>query len=355
MSLSLQITPGGHLRVGLDAENLPAVPGESAAALIEAFGNSSAEGLLLLASPDFAQELPAPLVFWRSLARQFFQAICQLGEGGFEKWKSADAPAQEELAALAADAPPMHGLEYLTAELLQTIWNELRQLACTRAAKHPEGPAGWLRGVNPLWHLLGRVTFHLAENKRDPQRPFAFLATYTHKVSAQARLQHLQLAEALKTYAGVKDRQQLELLLEPVRPDYAGLCKHLAAVLYGVGNRLDTSPELLFTLRNVDHLELVRQAMAEGNLARTLDSGGDSSLAGSDLGEMFGIDLTASEATPKKTGRTKRAIHAKPQKTAVAAPKLRRKAVAKPQPVAVKATGSKPGKAASAGVRRKAR
>lgn len=138
-------------------------------------------------------------------------------------------------------------------------------------------------------------------------------------------------------------------------PDYAGLCKHLAAVLYGVGNRLDTSPELLFTLRNVDHLELVSQAVAEGNLARTLDSSADSSLAGSDLGEMFGIDLTASETTPKKTGRTKRSIHAKPQKTAVAAPKLRRKAVAKPEPVAVKATGSKPGKAASAGARRKAR
>ena len=68
-----------------------------------------------------------------------------------------------------------------------------------------------------------------------------------------------------------------------------------------MGNRLDTSPELLFTLRNVDHLELVSQAVAEGNLDRTLDAGDDNSLAGSDLGEMFGIDLDESPAAPKSS------------------------------------------------------
>ena len=44
-------------------------------------------------------------------------------------------------------------------------------------------------------------------------------------------------------------------------PDYAGMCKHVAAVMYGVGNRLDSSPELLFLLRGVDHLELIEQAI----------------------------------------------------------------------------------------------
>ncbi|MFN0017389.1 MAG: DEAD/DEAH box helicase [Pirellulaceae bacterium] len=217
MSVSLLITPGGHLRIVRDPESLPEVSGEAAEALTEAFGKSSAEGLLLLASREFAQELPASLVFWRSLARQFFQAVCQLGEGAFQKWQSVAAPADEELALLAAEAPPMRGLEYLNAELLEALWNELRELAVARAAEFPAGPAAWLSSVNPLWHLLGRVTFHLAENKRNPERPFAFLATYTHKLSGQARLQHLPLAEALKTYAGAKDQQKLESLLEPVR------------------------------------------------------------------------------------------------------------------------------------------
>jgi uncharacterized Zn finger protein len=140
-------------------------------------------------------------------------------------------------------------------------------------------------------------------------------------------------------------------------PDSAGLCKHLAAVLYGVGNRLDTSPELLFALRNVDHLELVSQAVTEGNLDRTLDAGDDNSLAGSDLGEMFGIDLVESETARKKAVRAKRPAADKPRETGVAVRKIRRKTVAKPKPAAVKAPvvdGAKSGNA-SAATRRKTR
>ena len=74
-------------------------------------------------------------------------------------------------------------------------------------------------------------------------------------------------------------------------PDYARLCKHVAAVLYGVGTRLDAAPELLFTLRDVDHLELITQAVAADNLSRTLGAEQDSALAGGDLGAIFGIEL----------------------------------------------------------------
>ena len=74
-------------------------------------------------------------------------------------------------------------------------------------------------------------------------------------------------------------------------PDYAGLCKHIAAVLYGVGARLDQSPELLFLLRSVDHLELVGQAVAAENLDRALAGESDAGLQSSDLGEIFGIEL----------------------------------------------------------------
>jgi uncharacterized Zn finger protein len=55
-------------------------------------------------------------------------------------------------------------------------------------------------------------------------------------------------------------------------PDYAYMCKHLAAVLYGIGARLDAAPELLFTLRGVDHLELISQAVAAENLEQALGS-----------------------------------------------------------------------------------
>lgn len=77
-------------------------------------------------------------------------------------------------------------------------------------------------------------------------------------------------------------------------PDSARMCKHVAAVLYGVGARLDHSPELLFTLRDVDHLELVSQAVSADTL--TEPSSGEASLAGSDLGAMFGIELETAGA-----------------------------------------------------------
>jgi hypothetical protein len=217
MSLTLQITPGGRLQTVLDPDSLPEVSNDSASELERAFASSSAEGLLLLASSQLVEELPATFVFWRGFARQLFHAICQLGESGFQQWPSVAAPVEEELARLVADAPPMRGLEYLNPTLLQSLWNELRELATKRAGEFPDGPASWLRTLNPVWHLLGRVTFHLAENKRDPRRPFAFLATYTHKLTGQSRLQHLPLAEALKTYAGARDQQKLDSLLEPVR------------------------------------------------------------------------------------------------------------------------------------------
>ena len=94
-------------------------------------------------------------------------------------------------------------------------------------------------------------------------------------------------------------------------PDYADVCKHLAAVVYGVGVRLDVAPELLFTLRNVDHTELITQAVAAENLEQSL-TGAANELAGSDLGEMFGIELT----TAVPADRTRVNKPAKPRRTA---------------------------------------
>lgn len=83
-------------------------------------------------------------------------------------------------------------------------------------------------------------------------------------------------------------------------PDYSYCCKHIAAVMYGVGNRLDSQPELLFLLRDVNHLELVSAAVSKQNLNKELSGQADASLEGVDLGELFGIDLN-SESAPGTT------------------------------------------------------
>lgn len=76
-------------------------------------------------------------------------------------------------------------------------------------------------------------------------------------------------------------------------PDWAVMCKHVAAALYGVGARLDTAPELLFTLRQVDPTQLV--SASDGGLAAATAGSAVPELAGADLGAIFGIELAAAE------------------------------------------------------------
>jgi uncharacterized Zn finger protein len=87
--------------------------------------------------------------------------------------------------------------------------------------------------------------------------------------------------------------QPKEIKMRCSCPDWAGMCKHLAATLYGVGARLDMAPELLFTLRGVDHLALIRAAAETTNLDRALADQGGVPLADTDLSEVFGIEIDA--------------------------------------------------------------
>jgi uncharacterized Zn finger protein len=137
--------------------------------------------------------------------------------------------------------------------------------------------------------------------------------------------------------------QPREIKMRCSCPDSAGLCKHLAAVLYAVGNRLDAAPEMLFCLRNVDHLELVTQAVSEGNLDRTLESGTDNALAGSDLGEVFGIDLVEGESAPKRT-RRKKPAGGEPDAIDMAAQKMARQTIARLKASPAKASSARAGK-----------
>jgi hypothetical protein len=78
-------------------------------------------------------------------------------------------------------------------------------------------------------------------------------------------------------------------------PDYAEMCKHVAAVLYGIGARLDHAPELLFTLRKVDASELVAEAGA--GLAAGPAMGGRG-LVEADLGALFGLEMDGGAGEP---------------------------------------------------------
>ncbi|MFM7606527.1 MAG: DEAD/DEAH box helicase [Prosthecobacter sp.] len=165
--------------------------------------------LRLLASELHEAEVEPPFRWLRDWAQRLFARLCQT--------KSAEllpVPSWEERAAFLATIPPFIGAEHVTAEVLERWWEDLVAHIAQIAT---QGVEAWLREECPAWHVVGRVTFHLAENKADTQRPFAFLATFTDKLSRSGQPQHLPLARALQLYAGQKDSLALQALLEPVR------------------------------------------------------------------------------------------------------------------------------------------
>jgi non-specific serine/threonine protein kinase len=219
MPFELVLSPRGHLHIREasqpDATGLEGALGKRIHA---AFADSTARGLLHLATSELQSSLPPPLGFARDFARLYLTRLCQTpvdGESG--KVPPIQPPSESDLAFQVLQAPPMLGSEYLGSEVLAGWWSDLDSLVRDEIAHHHGGAQAYLSELNPQWRLVGRVTFHLAENKRDPEHPFAFLATYIPRLSAQGRVQHEPLGKALQQYAGAKNRSSLLSLLLPIQ------------------------------------------------------------------------------------------------------------------------------------------
>ena len=120
-------------------------------------------------------------------------------------------------------------------------------------------------------------------------------------------------------------------------PDSARMCKHVAAVLYGIGARLDAKPELLFTLRGVNHEELI-EADAEKAVAAATSRGKSKRLAADEISAVFGIEIDTDNLQTKKTSsktKVKKSTKSKSKVKKSAA----RKTVKKPAATRKKAKG----------------
>jgi non-specific serine/threonine protein kinase len=111
----------------------------------------------------------------------------------------------------------MTGAEYLTAAVLADLWRGMDASFDAELADARLSVQEFLKGRHPAWNLVGRVHFNLAENRKDEVSPFAFLATYTTRLSAEAKAQHVPLGKALQEYAGARNRERLLSLLLPVQ------------------------------------------------------------------------------------------------------------------------------------------
>jgi non-specific serine/threonine protein kinase len=111
----------------------------------------------------------------------------------------------------------MVGAEYLTPAVLGELWRGIDAAFDAELDESGLPVQVFLKSRHPAWNLVGRVHFNLAENRKDEEAPFAFIATYTTRLSAQGKAQHLPLGKALQEYAGAKNRERLLALLTPVQ------------------------------------------------------------------------------------------------------------------------------------------
>jgi len=193
ISLTLRLTPHGHL-IADTGDGGP---------LVEAFVRGAGYGLLRLGAGT-TRGLSPDLAWWRNFSRRAISALCHQASTNV-------SPPEAELAALVPTVPMMKGAEYVTADVLSRLWQEI--VAAVAKEAGPDLP-GFLSALNPAWNTIGRVHFNLAENRGDLDFPFAFMASYTTELAASGQARHVPLGQALHDYA--EDHSRLLNLLLPV-------------------------------------------------------------------------------------------------------------------------------------------
>ena len=209
--MGIGLTPAGRLR--WESSGDEAAPTGSPS-LQSAFETDWREALFTLAADKIPTQGMPSVRYWQQLAERYLTGLCHVPEDA-ESFE-VDPLSSADCAHWILTAPPMHGGEYLSEGTLQRIWERLDGWVRETVAS-TGGPAAFLQGRAPKWHQVGRVCFHLAENRNDEARPFAFMATYASGFGAAGRLKHLPLRKALEQYAGAKNRAALIKLLSPVQ------------------------------------------------------------------------------------------------------------------------------------------
>ena len=211
LDLPLHLSPAGRLRLGAVNDD---VSSAFLDAVTKAFRAGEEEGLFELAARPPEGELSPLLGYWRDFAARYLTERCHspIGQAVLEPLGPL---AFEEAGSIAEAAPPMEGAEYLGPECLQGLWASLDAwlLGETEAAG---GLETFLAERAPLWRQVGRVCFHLAENKKDPEFPFAFLATYAPRLESAEKVRYQPLSRALQEFAGESNRRALLQLLTPI-------------------------------------------------------------------------------------------------------------------------------------------
>ena len=217
LGFSLVVSPSGLPRVVAAGGDEGAVAGESGGAIAAAFDGGVGEGVLHLGAVEVGTSLPPAFAYFRELGYELVARVCAHPDLETRRGQIPIEPPLDRLEQMARAVPPITGGEYVTADALVEVWRQAGDALRGELAGWRGPIAQWLHGKNAAWATVGRVCFHLAENKRDPDAPFAFLATYTTRLSSKGAPQHRPLGHALEESRAAGDRDRLLALLLPVQ------------------------------------------------------------------------------------------------------------------------------------------
>ena len=195
----------------LDAERIESTP------LQLAFELGPGQGLLSLDGLVASDSLDETLIFWQGFGRHFLRlvtAIPELAEVDFDPAQISVALSSEDSEHFLSTVPPSKGSEYIDSECLGKAWQAID--AALKSNLKDFGVENYFKKCHPNWSMVGKVCFHLAENKKNPEWPFAFLATFAHQLSKEGKVQHLPLGKALEAFAGAREKDALFKLLSPI-------------------------------------------------------------------------------------------------------------------------------------------
>ncbi|MFH1491684.1 MAG: DEAD/DEAH box helicase [Pseudomonadota bacterium] len=178
--------------------------------IFERFAANNDSWLLFLGFCDQQVSLSPSLDFWRNMTGDFTKRLTRTPDLEILRHKAAVSIEDDELERHLTCAPLMTGSEYLTMELLRAVWTRLNHAFFLAITSYDGTVEDFIGHYSPNVHLVGRVFFHLVENKSDDY-PFAFMATYSTRLNEKGTSKHLPLKHALREYEGNSEKL-LELL-----------------------------------------------------------------------------------------------------------------------------------------------
>ncbi len=172
--------------------------------------------MLVLGARALDGSLPPTVTFWRKIGQLFVTQLCMHADAEAQR-PQVEMPAPDALRCFVDKVPLMPGAEYVDAAFLLDLWDRMQNALRVELEDFAGSVQDYVRSHNQKWHGVGRVCFHLAENKTNPNQPFAFLATYTETLGEGNRLRHLPLSKAMRNFASRAHAEILVRILEPVR------------------------------------------------------------------------------------------------------------------------------------------